>query len=471
MYSRESSARDTIPSEAEVRAAHVTLRIVRGGPADRESVDGLDWPWDTLARYLGGLPVADRERALKQWLQGRPQEAAARMRQALAGAERQGPEGPAQPGPQPEAADHPGADEGPEADDFDGALPAEAWVGPADLAAFYGVLGNLTQELGPTTEADVHAVLFHLLLGFGGIVGRGPHIMVGEARHGVNEFCLVVGPTGAGRKGSAWHAVRPIFKDVDPAWGAGHIQTGLSTGEGLKLKVRDETKICDKNVCEYIISNHVIYDKRLFLIEEEFAEVIIAASREGNTLNTCLSSAWDGTKLGAMTRKDPLEVTDPHVCLLAHITVEELLARLSKVDIAGGLINRFLICLSRRSNSLPFGGRLPDQRRREYVDRLRGAVAHASGMGALDWTQAGRDLWAEVYPGLNVARPGAWGKATDRQAPHTLRVAAIFALADGLGRIDVPHIRAAQAVLDYSLRSARHIFGEQTGSPVADSIL
>jgi hypothetical protein len=470
-------------------------------------LDALSPHWRGLADVLLGTALKDRAAGLEDWLKEMHYAVTRPMRRALEQAreaEWQRSEGPAQPGPLPVApaqapaevrrprlheppADGAGAvpgpsvwpspapaDPGPSAepkDDLDGALPAEAWIGPGDTAMFYGPLGNLAQEIAPTTEADVHAVLFHLLLGFGSIVGRAPHVKVGEARHGTNEFALIVGPTGHGRKGSAWHAVRPVLGDVDPAWDAGHVQSGLSSGEGLKWKIRDEIKIWDKKACDYITSDPGISDKRLFLIEEEFAEVIIAASREGNTLNTCLRSAWDGSKLGAMTRKDPLEVTDPHSTFVAHITVEELIARLSRVDIASGSINRFLFCLSRQSASLPFGGRLPDQRRQEFVDRLRGVVQFARGVGALDWTGAGRDLWVSMYPALNAGRPGAWGKATDRQAPHTLRVAAIFALADGLRQIDAPHVRAALAVTDYSLRSAGHIFGSKTGNPLADDIL
>lgn len=47
----------------------------------------------------------------------------------------------------------------------------------------------------------------------------------------------------------------------------------------------------------------------------------------------------------------------------------------------------------------------------------------------------------------------------------------IYALADGVDVLDVEHMQAALALVDYSTRSARHLFGDQLGDKTADKIL
>ena len=54
---------------------------------------------------------------------------------------------------------------------------------------------------------------------------------------------------------------------------------------------------------------------------------------------------------------------------------------------------------------------------------------------------------------------------------QVLRLALIDALLDRHAVIDTPHMLAALACWDYAEASARHIFGQMLGDPVADEIL
>ncbi len=58
-----------------------------------------------------------------------------------------------------------------------------------------------------------------------------------------------------------------------------------------------------------------------------------------------------------------------------------------------------------------------------------------------------------------------------RAAPHIARFAMIYALLDCSRTIRVRHIQAAQTLWQYAEDSARFIFGDATGVPVADTIL
>ena len=81
--------------------------------------------------------------------------------------------------------------------------PMPAWPRPLQSAALIGLLGELIDILGPHTEADPSAIAVQYLIGFGNIVGRGPHFPVEADAHRMNEFCVLVGETSSSRKGTS----------------------------------------------------------------------------------------------------------------------------------------------------------------------------------------------------------------------------------------------------------------------------
>ncbi len=82
-----------------------------------------------------------------------------------------------------------------------------------------------------------------------------------------------------------------------------------------------------------------------------------------------------------------------------------------------------------------------------------------------------RAAWAEIYPGLSEGRPGPVGDATARSEAYVIRLAVTYAMLDGTDVIGMPHLRAALAVWDYAEASARYVFGDAAGDPLADRIL
>jgi len=81
-----------------------------------------------------------------------------------------------------------------------------------------------------------------------------------------------------------------------------------------------------------------------------------------------------------------------------------------------------------------------------------------------------RSLWAEVYPKLSDGLPGLLGAATARAEAQVLRISAIYAALDCSSVITVKHLAGALSVWDYCLNSARYIFGDAIGDPIADRI-
>lgn len=335
--------------------------------------------------------------------------------------------------------------------------------------ALLGLAGEVVSTILPHTEADAAALLVNFLVGFGNAAGRGAHVKVGAARHGLNLFAVLVGETSKARKGSSWGFIKDLLHAADPFWAEDRVMGGLSSGEGLIFHVRDSVTGVDKEG-GLVVRDEGAPDKRLLALETEFGGPLKVATREGNTLSVLIRQSWDGGKLATLTRNSPLKSSDPHVSIIGHVTRAELLNSLSETDTMGGLSNRFLWCMVRRSKLLPFGGGWGKVDVAPLMRRLSEALDFAREIGELRWGGTARDLWGSVYAELSEGKPGLLGAATSRAEAQVLRLATLYAVLDLSSSIEAEHLEAALAVWRYAESSALVIFGDATGNPIADRI-
>jgi hypothetical protein len=342
----------------------------------------------------------------------------------------------------------------------DGTLPAPAgWPAAPGPAAYHGLLGEMVRRLQPETEADPVAILTQLLVAFGTAVGRGAYFEIEATRHHPHEFLLLVGESSRARKGSSWDHVRRLICEADPTLAA-RILTGLSSGEGLVWAVRDPAE-----------TDPGISDRRLLALEPEFVSVLRSAGREISTLSPTLRSAWDGRSLQLLTRTAPARSTDAHISLIGHITQAELRHHLTQVELANGLANRFVLCACRRTRLLPEGGSSDPLHSTGLISVLDGAIRHARSAGRLRLDEQARELWRHAYTQLATAQPaGIAGALCARSEAHTIRLALLYALADGERTIKAEHLHAALALWDYAARSASWALQDATGDPLAEQI-
>jgi hypothetical protein len=324
-------------------------------------------------------------------------------------------------------------------------------------AAMHGLAGQVVNTILPHSEADKAALLLHFLAGYGSVIGRKSYCQVESTRHYSNIFFACVGETAKGRKGTAWNRVRDILARIDPLWALERIQSGLSSGEGLIAAVADH--------------DGAATDRRLFVVQAEFASTLKVMAREGNTLSPLIREAWDSGSLRTLVKRDPLHVEDAHISIVAHITRDELRRCLTLTESANGFANRILWARSVRSKCLPEGGSLSDRELDALAVSLRPAVEFGRVARLLRRDDAARKLWAKVYPELSDGQPGLLGAVTSRAEAQVLRLSMLYALLDCSDEIRVPHLEAARAVWDYCEKSARWIFGDALGDPVADTIL
>ena len=320
-----------------------------------------------------------------------------------------------------------------------------AWPLPLGEAAYHGPIGELVKVWTPQSEADPAAMLLTTLVGFGAICGAGPHHSVSGDRHTARLFACVTGPTAAGGKGMSYGMpIAALTKGSNPVWAERCLASGLSTGEGLIHHVRDKVWGLDKGE-NLIITDAGVADKRLFVKEAEFARVLIVMARKDNVLSPVVRDFYDTGTAGVITKWSHERASGAHVCIIAHVTAEELHRALTDVDAANGFANRFLWVCSRRHGRLPFGGQVDDADLAPHVYALQEAVGPIIA-GELDCeipverrgqAAVGRRLrrahgrrhravgrhhrprpaaGAEVGPGL---RPGRWLPRDRARAPRS----------------------------------------------------
>jgi hypothetical protein len=342
-----------------------------------------------------------------------------------------------------------------------GELPLRApdgWPAPPSPAAYHGLAGEIVNQLTPHTEADPVAILSQLLVAFGAAAGRGAWFTVEATRHHPNEFMLLVGDSAKARKGSSWDHVRRLLDTADPQI-TSRTLTGLSSGEGLIWAVRDPTA-----------QDPGIPDRRLLVIEPEFASVLKSTSRDISTLSPTLRSAWDGRPLAILTRTAPARATDAHIAVIGHITQTELQHHVNPVELANGLLNRFILIACRRFRLLPEGGD-PDPLKRSGLDRrLTKTLAAARDAGQLTLSPPARQQWADAYRHLAEPQPGIAEQINARAEAHAIRLALTYALLDSARDIQPAHLDAALALWSYAGRSATWALQRTTSNPLAQQI-
>jgi hypothetical protein len=369
----------------------------------------------------------------------------------------------------------------PAADDGAGIAPvpeAPAWPDPLGEPAYHGLAGEFVRMIEPHTEADPAALLFQFLTVFGSIVGRNRYYAVEGDRHYANLFLVLVGATAKGRKGTSLGHVRRVAKALDPEW---QTVAGLSSGEGLIWGARDpivkREPIRERGrVTGYqeVESDPGVSDKRLLVVETEFASTLRVLGREGNTLSAIVRQAWDTGDLATLTKNTPARATGAHVSIIGHVTADEARRYLDRTEIGNGFGNRLLWACARRSKRLPFGGAAQSLDLQPLTRELRAAVDFGSlgsfGSG-VSFDAHARELWAAEYDALSEGRPGLLGALTSRSEAQTVRLALVYALLDRSESIGEAHLRAALACWKYAEQSAACVFGQSLGDPLADRLL
>jgi hypothetical protein len=346
----------------------------------------------------------------------------------------------------------------------------------------HGITGDIAR-LAETSEADPVGVATTQLVWAGAAFGRTKHVLVSDDVHHARLFAVLVGESSRARKGTSTGGVRKIWNAADsclqrtssnlPFLCSASLKVldgPMSTGEGIIMQIRDGDTTSDGEDAQPGVP-----DKRLLIIEGEFGAVLKAAERQGNTLSAILRSAWDGRNLAPIIKHMRISATEPHLCVVGHITRAELNVLLSSTDVWNGFGNRILWQAVRRSKIV----HNPKPMRDEDVNRLGKELArltihaHAPNEhgGRIVMTNHAADYWAHIYPELTLDYPGMYGVLTARAEAQVLRIALTYALLDGVDMIGEQHLEAALALWRYSTDSVQLIFADADSDPDANKLI
>jgi hypothetical protein len=90
----------------------------------------------------------------------------------------------------------------------------------------------------------------------------------------------------------------------------------------------------------------------------------------------------------------------------------------------------------------------------DYAGRLDAAKA----LGGMTFSAEARRVYEGIYADLTEDRGGLYGVVVSRAEVQVIRVAMIYAALDGKAEIQVEHLHAALAIIDYCDASARRLF-------------
>ena len=349
------------------------------------------------------------------------------------------------------------------------------WPAAMDEDAFSGVLGDFVRTVEPHSEASREALLTQAAVMLGNAMGLRPGWRVEATRHALILFANLVGDTAVARKGTSFDRARQFILGADPDYES-RITQGISTAEGLLSMLRNDEEE------DFTVSVHGeeiqsvragSQDRRLMVVESEFAALLRRMHRKDNVLSPVLRSLWDHGSARVGTKVDPIEVTGAHVSLITHITGIELTAEFTTTDMANGFGNRCLWICTTRARSLPRGGNLGPHDLDSVTDQIKAVLdfADVEAPQEYDFDQSTGLLWDQEYERLHEAVDASLlGLITSRGPAIVRRLAVLYAVADLEVVIREQHLRAALAVWDYSRRSAEYLFGAATGNVIADKV-
>lgn len=332
-----------------------------------------------------------------------------------------------------------------------------------DPVCLYGLIGDVARAGSEGTETNAYAIAANFMAYLSCAVGRGVYLPVGNTPHHARLFCLHVGRSGRGRKGDAVSLVLRIdqaLRAMDEAFAPQIHRGGLSSREGLVALMHDGYR-------QGRLDMPAIEDKRLWVVESEFANVLHQGRRDGNTLSAALRDCWDGVDLKPATKSNRLYASRPHVCLSGAISPGELTGLISARELTNGFANRFLMFWAERIRMLPFPKETPQAtvellacRTLEVLAFVRADRHDERDHLRMELSPQAQWRYAQLYRGeLNDdLGDGAVGALLERRAPMLLRLAMLMALTDMQTRIDAQHVDAAMAWIRHATASVRFVF-------------
>ncbi|MCC2278503.1 DUF3987 domain-containing protein [Streptomyces sp. ET3-23] len=302
-----------------------------------------------------------------------------------------------------------------------------------------GRLRAAVASLAPHVEWSPVGLLGGLLCAFSAMLPD-TRVQRGSGSMPLMLHVLLCGGTGEG-KGQSWNVASAVAKDANRSFMTGHVINGVVGGAGLIQAVADR-------------------DGHALIVDTEYARVLRAGRRQAN-LSQVLRDLWDGAAVATSRAKEPVQVDDPRVSIMGHITPEEFRASMSATERDGGSYNRLLILPVAQVRWLSEREQMPVH----LIPEAGEAVARAVRFGQRAGLVALAD---DAYDTADIIRRDLLTKARESEGlkafaarcnEQVRRIAALFALFDLRSQITAADLQAAAALVTYAMESVEQIAG------------
>jgi hypothetical protein len=329
------------------------------------------------------------------------------------------------------------------ADDRPGPLPPsedEDFPGEIQPDAFGGLVGEIVDALAPGTDAAREGLLASLLPVLGAVV---PVRLYWNRWQQSQPFVALIGKSGEGRKSTAiYRAVDSVGDAIGQNVMNGLLLAGISSGEAI---VASMSRRQEAGTAVALV------------LEEEFARVVAARSREGATLDPMLRAAFDGGQLANLRSDSSRVVMAPYwLPALVAITPGELQSLTTVTDVKSGSGNRWLyICVRRRDVRADGSAPILPLELKKAIQSARDAASPPPELQIAEDAKARLeeyDRWVPTVAGMAI-------DMTQRMAVHALRAAIVQAGVERASTVSAAHVDRAIALADYGRRGLAWAFG------------
>lgn len=328
----------------------------------------------------------------------------------------------------------------------------------ADKVIFTGPLGEITTALDPHTEADPMGVHMSLIAAFSAYLGPDVRVKSGKGTSPLSIWPVLVGQTGIGRKGTATAAAMQVVTSAWSSWS--DVAYGFpATGLGFLGALHERS---DEGLARPVLA-----------IEEEM-DGFIANTKRDTRLGTYFRKAWDGSDILHKTATSDILIVGTHVAIIGHVQPLNWGAISRSRDATGGTYNRFLPIGVERSKTIPvFGAEDTTELVQQLAKKLRRIARDARDV---DMVTVRKDV-AEVFeahhrPACESLTAGneELAQMSERALAYLIRLAALYALADGRDEIEVEDLDPALAIVKYSVETVAAVLPEVGGDRLTTKI-
>jgi hypothetical protein len=318
-------------------------------------------------------------------------------------------------------------------------------------AAWRGLAGRYRNIVSPCTEAPDVFHLASFIAAVGCLIGRRAWVCCPHATF-PNFYCLLIGRTANARKTTAYQFALNLFEDTAELLGDTRPKrlNGLASPEGLAQAMIGK---------EPPEESH-----RILCVEDEFRSLMTKGTQGGvANLIPKLTELFNcpGT-FEVNTKKDALVVRDPFLCILAASTRAWFEESVTKRDVSGGFLNRWLLFEGDRDKLLP-SPPPPDLNAWEDLV-LEVTIAVEEAVGRFEFTHNAREFYEDFY---RTACREFDAEATARTDTHARKLSLLYAIlanrSDHLIRLD--DIHSGVEVATYCARVVEPIAAALDASP------